>query len=242
MTLLLLAGTGEAKRIAWSLADSGRKVVASLAGATREPDTLPVPTRSGGFGSAEGFLDYLRDARISAVLDATHPFAHRMTDRTARLCREAGLPYCQLLRPAWEPGPDDDWRPIAIPDEAAQHIPEGTTVFLATGRQSLAEFRELQGRRVIARVVDPPSEPFPFEGGEFVIARPPYRERTDTQLLASLGVDWVVTKNSGGEGGVGKLRAAARLGIPVVMLERPPMPDAQRVTTVKEALDWARTL
>lgn len=242
MTLLLLAGTGEAKRIAWSLADSGRPVIASLAGATREPDTLPVPTRIGGFGGETGFRDFLAAERINAVLDVTHPFAARISDRTARICAALNMPYCQFLRPEWVPGPDDDWRMVANAAEVPAIIPPNTTVFLATGRQTLADFSDLAGRRVIARVVDPPQAPFPFEGGEFLIGRPPYTEERDRQFMAALGVDWLVTKNAGGAGGVGKLRAARRLGIPVVMLGRPQMPNAPRVASVAEALEWVAAL
>ncbi|MFT7494057.1 MAG: precorrin-6A/cobalt-precorrin-6A reductase, partial [Alteromonas macleodii] len=61
MTLLLLAGTGEAKQIAWGLADTNVSVVASLAGVTRSPDPLPVTTRIGGFGGDDGFRSYLRE-------------------------------------------------------------------------------------------------------------------------------------------------------------------------------------
>ena len=99
MTVLLLAGTGEARQIAWGLADSGIDIVASLAGATRSPMTLPVPTRVGGFGGEDGFRAYLKDARITSVLDATHPFAARITNRTARVCADLGLPHAVLVRP-----------------------------------------------------------------------------------------------------------------------------------------------
>jgi precorrin-6x reductase len=155
MTLLLLAGTGDAKRIAWGLVDTSIKVIASLAGATRAPDPLPVPTRIGGFGGEDGFRDYLRGSEITAVLDATHPFAAQISDRTARICGELGLPYAQFVRPVWTPEDGDNWITIAAPVDAVNHIANGSTVFLATGRQTLAEYANLAGRRVLVRVIDP---------------------------------------------------------------------------------------
>jgi len=242
MTLLMLAGTGEARRIAGALAGQGRPAIASLAGATRRPEALPLPTRIGGFGGADGFLAYLEEAKISAVLDATHPYARRIGPRSARLCAQAGLPYCRVLRQPWVPGPEDDWHEIATPEDAAALVPLGACVFLATGRQTLAEFACLQGRRVIARVVDPPEAPFPFEGGEYLIGRPPFSEERDLQILATLGVDWIVAKNSGGVGGVAKLAAARALGIPVALLARPPRPHGPVVETVDQALHWVAGL
>ncbi|WP_281982230.1 cobalt-precorrin-6A reductase [Thalassorhabdomicrobium marinisediminis] len=242
MTLLLLAGTSEARRIAWGLADRGRRVVASLAGVTRRPEPLPVPTRVGGFGGEAGFRAYLAAENISAVLDATHPFAERITARTARVCGALGLPYAQVLRPPWAPGAGDRWTMIDAPDEAAAHLPDDAVVFLATGRQTLPVFANLEGRRVLARVVDPPNQPFPFAGGEFVIARPPFKFDAEVALFKALGVTHLVAKNAGGAGGLAKLAAARALGCPVVMLNRPQMPDAVRVETVAEAVAWVEAL
>ena len=155
MTLLLLAGTGEARGIADALAKQNIPSIASLAGATRQPNPLALPTRHGGFGGDDGFGDYLRDMKISAVLDATHPFAHRISARTARMCKTQNIPYAQVLRPPWTAGPGDDWTSISTEEEAAQHIPPDAVVFLATGRQSLDRFHALAGRRIYFRSDEP---------------------------------------------------------------------------------------
>ncbi|SLN13731.1 cobalt-precorrin-6A reductase [Roseisalinus antarcticus] len=236
--ILLLAGTTEARRLAEGLAAAGVPVRASLAGATKGPRPLPVPIRVGGFGGAAGFCAFLRDAGIHAVLDATHPFATRIGPRSAALCAEAGLPYLRVLRPAWAPGPDDDWHEVAIPGDVARIIPAGATVFLATGRQGLADFAGLAGRRVIARVIDPPTGPPPIPGAELVVGMPGDVDAEEA-LLRRLRVDWIVTKNSGGPAS-GKLQAARRLRLPVAMLRRPPAPG--NVATVPEALDWVAGL
>jgi len=169
MTLLLLAGTGDARRIAECL--KGRDVVASLAGATRAPEDLAVPLRIGGFGGRAGFEAYVQQEGISAVLDATHPYATRITARTAEVCEALGLPYMQFLRPGWVAEPGDNWTEIAEEGAAAALIPSGATVFLGTGRQTLDRFANLKGRRVICRQIDEPDGPFPFEGGEFLVGR-----------------------------------------------------------------------
>lgn len=205
-------------------------------------EDLPVPTRIGGFGGEAGFRAYLGQAGITAVLDMTHPFASRITERTARVCADLGLPYLQYLRPPWSPEAADMWVPIKAPEDAARLIPEDATVFLAVGRNMLPAFAGLEGRRVLCRLVQPPTEPFPFEGGEFVLGRPPFAADKEQALFEALGVDWLVVKNAGGQGGRGKLDAARALGLPVAMLERPQMPDAERATTLGEALAWVDAL
>ena len=243
MTVLLLAGTGEAREIAAGLQATGVDAVASLAGATQRAGTLALPTRTGGFGGRAGFERYLDEAGITAVLDATHPFAARITARTAQVCADRGLPYLYHLRAPWHPEPDDDWREIAREEDAAALIPPGKTVFLGTGRQTLDRFANLEGRRVICRQIDPPTAPFPFEGGEFLIGRPPFSVSHERDLFAALGIDWIVVKNAGGDASRTKLTAAADLGIPVLMIRRPALPYGINVTdSVARAIAWARGL
>ncbi|KMW57518.1 Cobalt-precorrin-6x reductase [Candidatus Rhodobacter oscarellae] len=242
MRLLLLAGTGEARRIAKALAEMPIDTVASLAGATQKPLDLAVQTRHGGFGGGEGFRAFLKTERISAVLDATHPFADRISLRSARICDEMAVPYAQLLRPGWVPEPEDTWRFFDAEEQAASFIAEGAIVFLGTGPQGLAKFANLTGRRVICRRIDPPQNPFPFPGGEYLLGRPPFSVEDEVALFRRLKVDWLVVKNSGGAASRSKLDAARVLGIPVALLNRPPQPDALRVETVEDALAWVRGL
>lgn len=240
--ILLLGGTAEARDLARRLVDAGAPVLTSLAGATRDAARVAGRVRVGGFGGEEGFRQVLAAEGITRIVDATHPFAHRISARTARIARAMGLPYLQLLRPPWEAGPGDIWHEIATEEEAARLIPPGATVFLATGRQTLDRFKGLEGRRVICRQIDPPDRPFPFEGGEYLIGRPPFPVEREEALFRELGVDWLVVKNAGGAASRPKLDAARQLGLPVAMIARPPQPKGvPRVETVDEAFDWART-
>ncbi|MBZ8118559.1 cobalt-precorrin-6A reductase [Roseovarius sp. LXJ103] len=243
MTLLLLAGTGEAQQIATGLAAEGISATVSLAGATRSPKKFPLPTRIGGFGGGTGFEAYLAAESITAVLDATHPFAARISARTHDICAARALPYAQVIRPPWTPSPGDIWTMInAEEEEAEAHIPEGATVFLATGRQTLERFSGLTGRRLYCRQIDPPEGPFPFAGGEFLIGRPPFSVADEVALFKRLGVDWLVVKNAGGALSATKLEAARALQIPVLMINRPPPTPGPILTSVEAALGWARAL
>ena len=241
MTILLLAGTSEARDIAAALVEAGCDAVASLAENRRAAGALALPMRLGGFGGPDGFRAYLQDAGISAVIDATHPYAAEISNRTAAICTEHGLPYLHVVRPPWMPKDGDNWTEIACEEDAAALIPEHATVFLGTGRRSLHRFAGLEGRRVICRLIDPPTAPFPFEGGEFLIGRPPFAVAREVSVFTQLGIDWIVLKNAGGEASATKLIAARMLGIPVLMIARPKLPLALRVETAKDAIAWARS-
>lgn len=239
MTLLLLAGTGEARLIAAGLAERGISAIASLAGATRDPAALPIPCRIGGFGGETGFRRFLEVENITAILDATHPFATRITVRTARIAAELGVPYLCLVRPEWRPGPGDRWIVIGSEGEAAAHLPAGATVFLATGRQTLARFDNLGDRRVYCRQIDSPEGKFPLKNGDYIIGKPPFSIEEEVALFRNLKIDALVVKNAGGKQSRAKLDAARKLGLPVLMIARPPMPEAPTVHDVVAALDWA---
>lgn len=240
MTLLLLAGSGEAQQIARHLADQKADAIVSLARGARGAWDLPL--RSGGFGGAQGFRDYLTGQGITAVLDATHPFAAQISRRSARICAEMAIPYCLVRRPAWAPGPGDRWTLIDTEEDVAQHVAPGTTVFLATGRQTLERFANLSHATLICRQLEPGKRVFPFENGRFLLGVPPFSVADETRLFAELGVDWLVVKNAGGAAPATKLTAARDLGIRVAMINRPAAPDAPRVHDVEGALDWVAAL
>ncbi|MEM6576965.1 MAG: precorrin-6A reductase [Pseudomonadota bacterium] len=240
MTLLLLAGTREARDIARVLDREGIPAVGSLAGVTRAPEQLALPMRMGGFGGATGFIDYVTANNISAVLDATHPFAAEITDRTAKLCAERRIPYCQFLRPPWPL--QAGWLPLAREEDLASHVAPGETVFLATGRQNLTRFANLARAHVICRQIEPPDGPFPFPNGRFHIARPPFSQADETRLFQDLGVDWLVAKNAGGATSRSKLDAASELGLKVALIDRPPSPEGTKAETIEACLDWVRAL
>lgn len=242
MTLLLLAGTAEAHKIATELQNREVPAIASLSGATRSPQKLPIRTRIGGFGGAAGFRDFLKAQNIHAVFDATHPFAHEISQRSAEICQQQNIPYCQLLRPPWQAEAGDRWFEVAEEAEVAKLVPQPQTLFLATGRQTLHRFANLAHCRLICRQIDPPEGPFPFPNGEFLIGRPPFSVADEISLFRKRAIDWLVVKNAGGEASRSKLIATRELGVKVVMIARPPQPVAPKVETVGEALQWIAAL
>ena len=241
MKVLLLSGTREARSVAAWLKDEGIAAVASFAGVTRAPELPEIETRIGGFGGEAGFASYLRDEAITHVLDATHPFADKISHRSAKVAKHLGVHYRQLLRPAWTPQEGDNWVNLAREEDAARYISEGARVFLATGRQTLDRFGCLQGRHLICRQIDPPERPFPFANGEYLIGRPPFSVEDEEKLFRELEIDWLVVKNAGGKMSATKLTAARKLGLPVAVINRPPQPKGEKLQTVKEATTWLQS-
>ncbi|UWP94122.1 cobalt-precorrin-6A reductase [Aliiroseovarius crassostreae] len=235
--LLLLAGTAEARELANRLAKAGFEVIASLAGSTRQPRPMAVTTRIGGFGGQEAQAAYMTDQAFDLVIDATHPFADRISQRSAEICAALSIPYLRYSRPAWAPIPGETWDIVENIHQLSDLIGEKERVFLATGGQSSDIAKALPGRVLFCRRVDDGSEPFPLSGG-WITGRPPFTLAAETALLKQLGVGWLVAKNAGGAARA-KLDAARALGVKVVMIARPDGPDAETVSTLDEVMAWA---
>ncbi|MDR6266216.1 cobalt-precorrin-6A reductase [Roseobacter sp. N2S] len=235
--VLVLAGSSEARELIAAIS-SRFDVVASLAGATRAPLELGCETRVGGFGGVSGLVDYLRDARIDILVDATHPFAAQMTDHGAQAASLAGIAHVVLQREGWVPTAGDNWVFVDRFEEVAQIIPKGCTVFLGTGRQTLGDFANMVNRRLLCRVIDPPQGPFPYDSGRFVVGRPPFSIAEEVAFFQSESVEWLVVKNAGGTRSRSKLDAARQLGLPVVMQRRPALPDVPVVDRVSACVAW----
>jgi precorrin-6A/cobalt-precorrin-6A reductase len=213
------------------------RVVSTLAGRVREP-RLPVgEVRVGGFGGPDGLAAWLRAENVDVVVDATHPFAERISFSAAEAARRTGVPILLLRRPGWAPGPGDDWRFVGSLGEAARLVPPGARVFLTTGRQGLRAFAGVAHAWFLIRCVDEPEEPLPRQA-EVLLARGPYTVSGELGLMRAHRIDLLVTKDSGGSLTVAKLTAARELGVPVVLVSRPAAPDVPAVPTVAAALRW----
>lgn len=238
MKLLLLGGTAEARELAAALAARpDLDVVLSLAGTTNAPARFALPVRRGGFGGVDGLSRYLAEQAIDAVIDATHPFAAAMSAHAVAACTTMNVPLLRIERSAWQPEPGDDWHVVADAPAAAKQLTDfGARVFLSVGARSLSPFENVHGKHWIVRSIEAP-EPAPaFENWTLIRARPPFSVAEEIALLCDYEVDVLVTKNSGGRATEAKLAAARRLGIPVLMIARPALPEPERRFVSVEAL------
>lgn len=238
--VLLLGGTSGASQLAQALHRAGIAAVFSYAGVTQAPLAQPLPTRVGGFGGAQGLAQFLRAQSISHVVDATHPFAAQMSRNACAACASTGTPLLALERAPWQRQAGDRWLDVADMDAAAAALPQAPArVFLAVGRKQLAAFADRPQHHYLLRLVDAPvpgSLPLPHT--TVVLGRGPFSATDDEALLRTHAIDWIVAKNAGGEATRGKLDAARALGLPVVMVQRPGLPERPRTGSVEAVLHW----
>ena len=237
--VLILGGTGDARRLAALAAAAGFEVASSLAGRTSAPRLPAGDVRVGGFGGSEGLAAYLREARIDLLVDATHPFAETISAHAAEAATRSAVPRLRLNRPAWRESMGDRWTHAASMAGAAEVLPGlGRRAFLAIGRQEIAAFACLQGVWCLARMIEPPERGAPVPPGLVITDRGPFAEAAERALMVAHGIDVLVSRNSGGDDTYAKIAAARDLGVLVVMVARPPVPPGDTVPTPEAALDW----
>ena len=237
----MLGGTTEARELARLIARDDRfEGTLSLAGMTRSPVPSPLDVRTGGFGGADGLADYLRQNRIDMLVDATHPFASAISANAVAAAAAVGIPCLAVRRPPWEEVPGDRWSRVPDIKSAAGALgEEPRRVFLTIGRKDLAPFRDTPRHSYVVRSVDPPPPDRLPPDATVIAARGPFALADEERLMRDHRIDTVVTKNSGGSATAAKLAAARNLGLPVVMVDRPP-PAGAAVPTVEDA--WHRLI
>lgn len=238
MRALILGGIADANVLAAEIAGAGIDAVYSYGGRTRAPADQPLPTRIGGFGGVSGLADYIRREGITHVIDATHPFAAEMSRNAVEACAQTGTPLIALERASWTRAPNDNWIDAVDVNAAVAALPERPTkVFLAIGRQHIAPFAAKPQHAYTLRFVDPPEAPLPF-AAEVIVSRGPFTLEGELDMMRARGIAWVVARNSGGVGARAKIDAARMLGLPVIMISRPQLPERLRVENVAEVMQW----
>jgi precorrin-6A/cobalt-precorrin-6A reductase len=237
--ILVLGGTAEARELAAALEEAGVAVVSSLAGRVANPRLPPGEVRIGGFGGPQALAGWLGERDVAAVIDATHPFAERISASAARACPAAGVPLLRLERPPWTQRPGDRWVRASDLAATASLVPGlGRRVLLTTGRQGLRAFAGLDVAWFLVRCVDAPAPPLPRRH-ELLLDRGPYTLEGELALIDRHAIDLVVTKDSGGRLTEAKLDAARERGLPVIVVDRPARLETETVATVADALHWA---
>ncbi len=236
-TVLLLGGTREARLFAEQFDDPRFRLIASLAGVTREPLDYPCETRIGGFGGAVQMAAFLRAENVAAVVDATHPFAQKISANAHEATALADARKLTLRRPPWQI--ESDWRGFETEEILAEALPAGARVFLTSGRGGLDVYAKRTDVDFVLRSIEPvenlPPHIMP------ILKRPPYSFEDEYAAFNEFKATHLVTKNSGGLRPA-KLDAAKALGVQVFSIAMPPAPAGDLVHRVDEALHWLKSL
>ena len=173
------------------------------------------------------------------MIDATHPFAARISGNAVAACRAAQTPLVVFTRPPWTREPGDRWIDAATMEDAADALgAQPKTVFLTQGRLQLAAFLCAPQHRYVVRSIERPAEIDALPDCRLILARGPFSLADELALMRSERVEALVTKNSGGRATYAKIEAARMLGIEVVIVRRPAAPEAETLHDLDAVVSW----
>lgn len=241
------------------------KIILSLAGRTKNPVLPQINHRIGGFGGVKGLADYIKQQNITVIICATHPFARKMPFNALEAAKIANIPLLYLLRPAWQAQAGDKWTKVEDHEEALSSCGVRSTstgsqspkkdpvqqlrrsqddnlnIFLTVGRLELAQYAAAPQHFYVIRSIDEITEK-PFKNAIYITARPPFNMENERELMRAHKINYLITKNSGGTATEAKLTAARELGIPVILINRPPRPKGLHVATATQAMEWIQDI
>ena len=239
MRVLILGGTSEANRLAADVAAARIDAIYSYAGRTQVPVNQPLPTRIGGFGGADGLADLIRQEGFTHLVDATHPFATEISRNALAACAATATPLLALERRPWDKTSGDRWTEVADIAAAVAALPdEAARIFLAIGRQHIAPFADKPQHAYTLRFIDAAGGPLPLPDADLIVSRGPFTLASELEMMHARRIEWIVARNSGGEGARAKIDAARTLRLPVILIKRPQLPERLRAESVTEVMRW----
>lgn len=219
--VLILGGTSEGYDLAAALA--GRedvRVTSSLAGVTTTPRLPAGVHRIGGFGGIEGLHRWLEAEAVALVVDASHPFAGKISHQARAAAALAGCRCLRLERPGWQAAPGDRWHRVADLNAGLDRLAAlgAERVFAALGARAVPALGRAAAHFVVRGIEPPAVVP---ANVTWLEGRGPFDLASERRLLREQRIEALLCRDSGGTGARAKLDAARALGLPVVLLERP---------------------
>ena len=230
----VFSGTSDGNAVASKLQEAGYHIIVSTAseyGREIVTQNLPGITVRSGTRGLEARRSELEGSDARAIVDATHPFATAISSQLMQLAEEIKIPYLRYERPpAKSPYPAIFCKTMI--EAAAESMNGGSRVFLATGAKDLPVFLEHEGASRCQWYVRITPEPDSLERAlklgvpraNICAMQGPFSKGFNQELWKNWRIDCVVTKESGEAGGfLAKAEAAFLLGIPLIVVERPPV-------------------
>lgn len=226
MKILLFGGTTEGRLLACALTQRGHQV------------TVSVATPMGAEALAGHFTGEVLTGRLDRqamktllpaydlCIDATHPYAQEVSRLLRETSTETGTPLRRLARQAGDP---EGCIPVDSCAQAAEYLQDKAgNILLTTGSKELAAFAALAPDRLFPRVL-------PTHAGldaclslgiphsNILALQGPFTKAMNQAMLEQYHIRWLVTKDGGSPGGFAdKLTAAQAVGVPVLLVRRPP--------------------
>ena len=226
---IIFGGTTESRLLAQHVHDAGRDVLVCVTSEyARGLLDAGIPCRVGAMDEVQ-MLRFLQEEQPERIIDATHPYAVRVSQNLRACAAQLGVPLERVRRDEAHAA----WQDAAQWVDDAQQAAEAAactrgSVLLTTGSHTLNVYAQrIAPERLYARVLPTAASIAAFEGAgipqsHIIAMQGPFIAQLNDALYAQLGIAVMVTKDSGEAGGVSdKVLPALSRGIHVIAIRRP---------------------
>lgn len=246
--ILVLSGTRDGREIVYSLKDKGFSLIVTTAtgygrSLYEEGDGLRVISKRFDY---EEMKVLLKDNSIKLAVDATHPYADKVSANITKACKDLDIPYIRYQRKESRLEEYKDiieW--VADYDEAAERLSKAVgNILLTTGSKTLEVFSSrVAVSRLYPRILPTSNilkkcEELGFKPSNIIAMQGPFSKEMNIEMIKKYDIDALVTKDSGKVGGtIEKLEAAKELSIPVIIISRPQNKEESAFDSAQELID-----
>lgn len=250
--ILIFAGTIEGRKLSEQLSNHGIRIhvcVATEYGETLLPSEEGITITSKRLDAVQ-MKALIKEEQITAVVDATHPYAVEVTKNIIRACEESETEYIRLLRGSIQEDLDDCIYVKSVEEAAAYLNKTEGKVLLTTGSKELAKFTVVADyqNRFYARVLSEPNvvtecAGLGFVGKNLICMQGPFNEDLNYAMLKQIQATYLVTKESGSAGGfLEKINGARRAGATCIIIRRPGQEDSTDTKTEEKGYSYEECL
>ena len=184
---------------------------------------------------------FLKENAFDLLINATHPYADRMWRNAIDGAKLADVPLVAFHRPAWTPTANDKWTHADNMADAIAKLGrrKACNVFVPLGHKELVKLEAAPRHRYLIRAIETFDPPLNLPKASYIKARPPFDKASEIELLKKHEIDVMIVKNSGGSASYPKIVAARELGIEVIVIGRPFVPDIDHASSVEEVVQAA---
>lgn len=249
--ILVLSGTKDGREIVYKLRDKDFDLIVttateygkSLYNNNSENSCLKIISNRLDYN---GMVSLINENSISLVIDATHPYADKVSQNISKACSAIGIKYIRYQRKESSLDKFNDiiqW--VDSYEDAAEKLNEAEgNILLTTGSKTLDIFTsKISPKRLYPRVLPTSSilkkcEDLGFKASNIIAIQGPFTMEMNVELLKKYDIDMLVTKDSGKIGGtIEKLKSAKKLNIPVIIISRPKVIEGLVFDNIDRLLD-----
>lgn len=228
MNILIFSGTGEGRDLSKELAKAGHSVTVCVLteyGKEEQGDFEGVTVLAGKKPPEE--IVRLLDG-MDLCIDATHPFATHIRESIRTSCEKTGVKRIRLVREESDLGGMENVTLVDSAEDAADWLSDKEgKVMLTTGAKDLPVYAKIGPERLYPRVLPFASSLEACDNAgipkkNVIAMQGPFIKDLNVALMKQFGISYMVTKDSGKEGGFDdKLAAAGEAGAHLVVIRRP---------------------